>query len=297
MKKLFVLSMSMCMLLLASCGGSDDAANKETTNKETTNKETVKGQDVNLTPSKLEIEGPLKAYFTVVDKKYIAKNEADTWTPTNMIAIELERTATPFEFDYKNYEPVGTWGQGVLGNYGIGIKVYDATNNIIVTKNANDSWSCYSSDDLSALKDLGEGESAVVRWKVYDDFAKLDDPNCTFVITSSLEENDPADYSDDEEDDDYYSDDEEEDEDEYYASSSSSDWDDVLDEYEDYVDDYIAVLKKANNGDMTAFSEMGDLLEDAQELADELKDAKGDLTSAQLSRYTKILNKMTNAMY
>ncbi len=79
------------------------------------------------------------------------------------------------------------------------------------------------------------------------------------------------------------------------SSSSSSDWDRVLDKFESYTDNYISLLKKAQAGDIDAMTEYIDMMEEAQELADELEDAQGDLTSAQLSRYMRIVNKMTNA--
>lgn len=79
------------------------------------------------------------------------------------------------------------------------------------------------------------------------------------------------------------------------SSTNSSDWDRVLDKYESYTDNYISLLKKAQAGDMSAMTEYIDVMEDAQDLADELEDAQGDFTRAQLSRYMRILNKMTNA--
>ncbi len=79
------------------------------------------------------------------------------------------------------------------------------------------------------------------------------------------------------------------------SSSDSNDWDSVLDEFESYTDNYISLLKKAQAGDMDAMTEYIDVMEDAQDLSDELEDAQGDFTSSQLSRYMKIVNKMTNA--
>ena len=80
------------------------------------------------------------------------------------------------------------------------------------------------------------------------------------------------------------------------ATSSDSDWDSILDEYEKYVDKYVAVYKKAMNGDMNALSESVSLAEQAEKLGDKLSKGQGAMTSAQMNRYTKIVTKMTNAM-
>ena len=85
--------------------------------------------------------------------------------------------------------------------------------------------------------------------------------------------------------------------DEEVDSSKSDDenWDATLDSYEKYVNDYISLMKKAKNGDMDALSEYPSILENAQKLSEKLQNAKGSMSSSQLSRYVKITNKMTQA--
>lgn len=97
-------------------------------------------------------------------------------------------------------------------------------------------------------------------------------------------------------DDDYdsYSDNDDDDYDSY-SSSDDEDWDAILDSYEEYVNDYISLLKKAKNGDMDALSEYPSIMEDAQELGEKLQNAQGSMSSSQLSRYTKITNKLAQA--
>ena len=73
-------------------------------------------------------------------------------------------------------------------------------------------------------------------------------------------------------------------------------WDKILDEYEKYVDQYIKLYKKAMNGDTSAMSEYVKLAEKAQKLADKLEKAWDEMSSAQLKRYAKITEKMTNAL-
>ena len=86
-----------------------------------------------------------------------------------------------------------------------------------------------------------------------------------------------------------------EDDDESISSSStgSEDWDSMLDSYEQYVNKYIALLKKASNGDMTAMAEYAGLMQKAQELSDKISGAQGDMSASQWARYMKITTKMT----
>ena len=77
---------------------------------------------------------------------------------------------------------------------------------------------------------------------------------------------------------------------------ASSDWDALLDEYEQYVDQYIKTYKKAMNGDMSAMAEYANLAAKAQKIADKLEKAKGEMTTAQTQRYLKIVKKMTDAL-
>ena len=79
------------------------------------------------------------------------------------------------------------------------------------------------------------------------------------------------------------------------SETDSQDWDAVLDSYEEYVNNYISLLKKAKDGDMDALSEYPSILENAQELSEKLQNAKGSMSSSQLSRYAKITTNMTKA--
>ena len=80
------------------------------------------------------------------------------------------------------------------------------------------------------------------------------------------------------------------------AASSSSDWDSILDSYEKYVNEYIAVYKKVQSGDMSAYSKMASLMEKYQKLAEQLENASDELTSSQLARFQKINAKLAKAI-
>ena len=79
------------------------------------------------------------------------------------------------------------------------------------------------------------------------------------------------------------------------SSTGSADCDSMLDSYEQYVNKYIALLKKASNGDMTAMAEYAGLMQKAQELSDKMNGAQGDMSASQWARYVKITTKMTTA--
>ena len=79
------------------------------------------------------------------------------------------------------------------------------------------------------------------------------------------------------------------------SSTGSADWDSMLDSYEQYVNKYIALMKKASNGDMTTMAEYAGLMQKAQELSDKISGAQGDMSASQWARYMKITTKMTTA--
>lgn len=80
------------------------------------------------------------------------------------------------------------------------------------------------------------------------------------------------------------------------STSSSNNWDSVLNEYDNFVNEYIKFYKKAMDGDLSALTEYSSYLEKIETLSDKLDAAEGNMTSAQLNRYLKITERMTNAM-
>ena len=79
------------------------------------------------------------------------------------------------------------------------------------------------------------------------------------------------------------------------SGKCSADIDKMLDEYEKFVDKYIAMAKKAQNGDISALSEYANMLESAEKLGDKLDACDGDMSATQISRYTRITSKMASA--
>ena len=77
--------------------------------------------------------------------------------------------------------------------------------------------------------------------------------------------------------------------------SATSNWDDLLDEYERFVDKCISLSKKASDGDVSALTEYMSVLEKAQNLSGKLSAADDVMTSAQANRYYKIMQKLADA--
>lgn len=78
-------------------------------------------------------------------------------------------------------------------------------------------------------------------------------------------------------------------------SINSRDWDKVLDDFESYVDQYISFSKKTSSGNLTALAEYASLMEKTEKLEKDLNAAQNEMTKAQMKRYLKIIEKMTNA--
>lgn len=79
------------------------------------------------------------------------------------------------------------------------------------------------------------------------------------------------------------------------SASSSTDWDEVLDEYDAYITEYIAVVEKASNEDMSALADCASLLSQAQSLGNKLENAQGEMSSSQVARYTRISARLADA--
>ena len=89
----------------------------------------------------------------------------------------------------------------------------------------------------------------------------------------------------------------EEDNDEDLSEDASGDenFDEWLNEYEEYYNCYISLLKKASKGDMSAIAEYTKMWQKALAMSNKMEKVKGDLTPAQLARFQKIQAKLMKA--
>lgn len=171
---------------------------------------------------------------------------------------------------------------------GFGITLFDENGDVIVEKRADESpYSSSEIEKIAAMTD--EGEICILTFSFYD----LEKTPAKFAITCCSEYEDKGTYEgidpDDSDSSSSYADSDDSD------SSSSEDWDDLLNSYEQYVNKYVSLVKKASKGDMSALTEYAEFLEKAQDLSEKMSDAKGEMSTSQWARYIKITNKMAAA--
>lgn len=286
MKTLKFLAFAAFAVCLAACGGD-------------------KG-DGNSVTFKVEAElGQLADYITVTDQEVVVtmsnekKGDEEYRVITSSLALQVSKSvATDYGFDLvvevldKNHVKIGELSRYVIetsNDYENGeFTTILHAGSVHAQMKDRDKLKKLSPEDQEELDKLfKEGAYIVVKplWSSgrYVDY-KEKSSNSEGIESSSdvVDDTDDADDSDVEEVAES-------------SSSSSEDFDAALDSYEKYVDKYIALLKKASKGDMTAMAEYPSLMQQAQECGDKLSSAKGDLTASQMARYTKIQMKMLKA--
>ena len=81
-----------------------------------------------------------------------------------------------------------------------------------------------------------------------------------------------------------------------YGSSTNSNWDKLLDEYEKCVNECVKLLKKEDNGEWVSEDKINKLLDKADALEKKLDKGLEKMTDAQYKRYSKLDDKLTNAL-
>ena len=106
------------------------------------------------------------------------------------------------------------------------------------------------------------------------------------------EDLDKMDENEDEED-------EEEDMDEEDESDASAEWDEVLNDYEEYVDDYVAIIKKqkADPTDMSIMTEYTELMQKGTEWSTKMSEISSEFGPEQLTRMQEIQAKLSKAAF
>lgn len=262
MKTLKCFMMVVLTVCLASCGG------KKSSDSETS---------FDVTVDNTTIGGKLSQYFSLEDKTY--KYEKGI---IDKVTVEL-KCIEPLPENLKAY---------------IGVEVLDENGTVICAGKA-DAWSF---DDFDVLRQATPGQVVTI---TIDNHENLGDNTPAKIRLSSIveEETEPSESSSSSESSDdssVSSDDSSDDSSDAgksisSSSTSSADWDSMLNSYEQYVNKYIALVKKASNGDMTAMAEYAGLMQKAQELSDKMNGAQGEMSASQWARYMKITTKMTKA--
>jgi len=250
------------VILLTACGGNS------------IKEKTIKASDIS-------ISGDVEDYIKVVDGDYTLKVVEDKV----VIAIKFELIE---EYDLD--------GEPELGN----INLIPLDKSGAAVPDLGLDFGPATLSDYDKLKNLLKGEvgKTVIISFEWDYFADEDVQNRIMSETESFEitnadftgsESASDDYSDDE--DDSYSDDE----DDSYSASGDEDWDEVLNSYEKYINQYIKLMKKAKNGDASAMTEYAEMMENATDLADKMGNAGDDLSASQMAKFTKLQTKLANA--
>lgn len=275
MRKVVYLSVALLSLAFYSCGKSSSSSSDSS----------------KVTPETTKVEGDLRECFEVVDKEYTPK-ESDLGSYDRSLIIELKRTSEELPVDLRGLTYDNrTWIDELQGKeYEIlfDVSLLDEDGNIVATTSSG-----YSAIpdvelqfDVKKIPNLSEAETFSIEILYSSELfenAKLS----KFKVGSAIIVDAVSDYSEESDFDEEMESD---------AVGSSSDWDSVLDEYEDYVNQYIKLYKKAMEGDMSAMSEYAGMLEKAQSLFSKLENAQGEMTAAQISRMNSIQMKMVNAM-
>ncbi len=219
-----------------------------------------------LKVSNVSISGNAKEYIKVVDGEYKMKNVNNSKIIISL-RIELQKKVSinnP-QIPSITLSTIDEFGVVVGNSYG---------------------FSLLSLGDYSKIKDLLKGkvgESVIISFESIlageDTRKQIMEQAVSFEITNANITADKETYSS-------------------TTSSNDNNWDEVLDSYEQYVNDYIELYKKAMNGDSSAITEYANMLKNAEDLQKSLQTAKSNssLSSSQLKRMSKIQSKMLNVM-
>lgn len=283
MKKFTFVLMALMSLVLASCGGGGNVS------------------EVKLSPaSDKTCYGDLQPYLELYDCEYTLKKleEYESWGGDKLSKMELVAA-------------LGSLSSVDLSSLSISFTLLDENempiNNKCTIK--GDGWQSQFSDVVKSGLQNGKekivfsvvteysGNSPVNReeWAEIVKKAKYVSISASSASFANEKSSSYVDKVDEYGDDDSDEENEDMENDGVIVSSSSTDWDDVLDEYEQFVDKYISLLKKASSGDLNAMTEYVSYMEKAESLSDKLSNAEDEMTIAQMSRYMEILNKMAEA--
>ena len=278
MRKVVYLSVALLSLAFYSCGKSSSSSSDSS----------------KVTPETTKVEGDLRECFEVVDKEYTPKESSDGIYDRSLI-IELKRTSEELPVDLRGL--TYDWGwidklQGKEYNILFDVSLLDEDGNIVATTSSGDRYipDVELQFNVTRIPNLSEAETFPIE-VLYSSELFEDAKLSKFKVGSAIREESIEVVAPD-----YLEESDFDEEMESDAVGSSSDWDSVLDEYEDYVDQYVKLYKKAMAGDMSAMAEYAGMLEKAQSLFSKLENAQGEMTAAQISRMNKIQMKMVNAM-
>jgi len=255
-----VFGVLMILLFLISCGGE-------------TKKEELKASNTKLEVTQL-MNGALSSNFEIVNSSLNIAASAYG----HKLLVEIKRTDKDFTFDVNDVQYCGV-GAGKSNEYCINADIMDVSGSPIVTNLGK-----YGTKPFEQCLSLNEGETIWLEFMIYDKGLIVDPSKAKTVrLTSSLKENVVSKVASNSSNS-------------TPVVSSSTEWDEVLDEYEDYTKKYVSVYRKAMDGDPSALGEYPALMEKATKFSNKLQTSSDDLTTKQMVRMNKIQMLMLDAV-
>ena len=283
MKNLFLFLGAIVIALVSSCSSGNDAKTK-----------TITATSTEFT------SGEIAKYVEVVDEpSELSFVEQDGAIPTQFIRLKVKLRMTKDglkDVDARDIDFTSLLSVAV-------INIVDESGTKVIDLSVKD-------EELLKLKKLLTGNEGTTdeivfegQFHNHDDAPKWFEQASQFTpyltadisVGSSSDEGVSAESS--ETDDEVLSDEESSDgeAESSISNAGSTDWDELLDSYEQYVDKYIKFARKAANGDMNALSEYPALLEKAKEFSEKMENAQSEMSASQWGRYMRITTKMTQA--
>lgn len=260
-----VISICLGLIILGSCGSKGKNANS-----------------VSVSPSTTEISGPFGAAYSVVDKSYELTKYDGVFLQYD-ITIDLKRTGGLFPDGITPENCSEGIDSKVSYNPHFSVNFYDSENKVIAEAQLA------SGGQLNSILRLSEGEvypaEFVINASVIKEELPLSEIKSFKVVSversryKGSSETARANLNTS------------------YDSTSTSDGDfnEFLASYEKYIDNYIALMKKAKDGDYSAMSDAASMMSDAQEYGEKLQKISGNLTPAQISKFQKLQQKLLSA--
>jgi hypothetical protein len=195
------------------------------------------------------------------------------------LLVEIKRTSADLPLDPNDAQVCGV-GAGKSFEWCISADILGESNMPVETN-----LDKYSYDPFEKSLSLKSGETIWLEFSLgYNSELETDPSKAKKVkLTSSLEKRDMSGYSSSSSSTSSNS------------NSGSEDWDAVLKSYENYIDQYIKLMKKAKNGDASAMTEYAAMMEKATDLAEKIESAGDELSTAQMNKFMQLQAKLANA--
>ena len=252
----------MAVMFLGSCGGGE-------TSKDFIQEKTIKA-------SNIKVYGTGKEYVKIVDGDYFLKVVDDKV----VMAVKFELI--------KEYDGSGTPKMGNLT-----LIPLDKTG--VAVPDLGLDFSPATMGDWGKIKDILSsklGETVIISFE-WSYFSKTEiqkrimEETVSFEITrSDIKEEEVASNNSSSKSSNVKS---------SKSKSNNEDWDKVLKSYESYIDQYIKLMKKAQNGDTDAMTEYASMMVKATDLSEKMSNAGDDLSTSQMAKFIKLQTKLVNA--